>query len=295
VIKAAHGVEDREQAVRRHRLGLALGLDRLGRLRLHGVTDQGVRRRAQQDLTRAGGLLEAGGGIHRVPRREGTPGSGGAGDHRAGVDACANRELDADLGQQSIGQLGHGGVELVGSPDRSQCVVLAHLRKPEDREDRVADELLDRAAVPFDRGARHREVTAHHAAVGLGVQLLAHRGRAGDVGEQKGDGAPRLALGGGRQGRAALQAELGGSRQFRPALGAREASGRRTSPHAGILGVGIARFGGCACRPVDCAVATPAAPDSSGADPDEEKPGSVRQRSRHHLPVAHRPPGTTNE
>ena len=44
--------------------------------------------------------------------------------------------------------------------NRTERVVLAHGRHAEDRHHRVADELLDRAAVPLDRRARDGEVLA---------------------------------------------------------------------------------------------------------------------------------------
>jgi hypothetical protein len=39
------------------------------------------------------------------------------------------------------------------------------------------------------------EVAAHHAAIGLRVERLARRGRAGDVGEEQRDGLADLAFG----------------------------------------------------------------------------------------------------
>ena len=45
-----------------------------------------------------------------------------------------------------------------GGAHRPQRVVLADVRHPEDRHHRVADELLDRAAVPLDRRTHRVEV-----------------------------------------------------------------------------------------------------------------------------------------
>jgi hypothetical protein len=57
-------------------------------------------------------------------------------------------------------------------------------RHPEDGHHGVADVFLDRAAVTLDHLAHAREVAAHHVTQRFWVQLLAQRGRPGDVGEQ---------------------------------------------------------------------------------------------------------------
>jgi hypothetical protein len=56
----------------------------------------------------------------------------------------------------------------------------------EDGHDRVADELLHGAAVPFERTAGLDEEALHHAAGGLRIHRLAQGGRAGHVGEDHG-------------------------------------------------------------------------------------------------------------
>jgi hypothetical protein len=62
----------------------------------------------------------------------------------------------------------------------------------EDGHHRVADELLDRAALALDL-LRHRlEVVAHHRPHVLRVHLLGARGRADDVGEEDRDELERL-------------------------------------------------------------------------------------------------------
>ena len=63
---------------------------------------------------------------------------------------------------------------------------------PEYCENGIADELLDGAAVPFQR-VRHRvEVPPHDAAQTLGIEGLAERRRLGDVGEDHRDDLPGL-------------------------------------------------------------------------------------------------------
>ncbi len=160
-----------------------------------------------------GGLLEPGRGVDRVAGRERAAGTRRPGHDRPGVDAGADLQADAEARAQLLRQRGDRLVEVVGGPHRAQGVVLAHLGHPEHREHRVADELLDGPAVALDRRPGHREVATHHRAVGLRVELLAQRGRAGHVGEQQGHRLADLAPGPGGYRRAALQAELGLVRQ----------------------------------------------------------------------------------
>jgi len=70
---------------------------------------------------------------------------------------------------------------LGGRSDGPERVVLMHPRQAEDGHDRVTDVLLDRAAVPLEGLAHFIEIPRHHLADSLGVQLLAHRGRALEV------------------------------------------------------------------------------------------------------------------
>ena len=60
-------------------------------------------------------------------------------------------------------------------------------RQPEDGHHGVADELLDRAAMARHAVASDRVVASEQAAHLFGVELLAERGRARQVGEQDSD------------------------------------------------------------------------------------------------------------
>src|SRR5439155_12419680 len=99
--------------------------------------------------------------------------------------------------------------QIGGGTHSSQRIVLANDRNAEDGHDGVADELLDRAAVPLDRLLRGLEVTGHHAPEALAVDLLPERGRAGDVAEEDRHGLPRLPRCLGEEGRPARVAEAG--------------------------------------------------------------------------------------
>jgi len=63
-------------------------------------------------------------------------------------------------------------------------VVLAGHRRAPDRHHRIADELLDQAAVPFDGVSRGVEVAGEELADVLGVAALGDRREADEVGEQ---------------------------------------------------------------------------------------------------------------
>ena len=96
------------------------------------------------------------------------PGSAVALDPRRGVDEVARdhalplgTERDRDLAGQDAGpggergiELGDGGDEVERRAHRTLGVVLVRDGRAPDGHHRVADELLDRAAVPFDQPLR---------------------------------------------------------------------------------------------------------------------------------------------
>ena len=81
---------------------------------------------------------------------------------------------------------------LESRPDGAERVVLVDGRHAEHGNDRVADELLDCAAVPFERRLHRVEVAPHHPPQRLGIKPLAERGRVDDVREDDRDHLPRL-------------------------------------------------------------------------------------------------------
>ena len=80
-------------------------------------------------------------------------------------------------------------------PDRAEGVVLVHAGQPEHGHDRVADVLLDPAAVVLEDRAHLVEVAGHDLAQRLGVERLAEIGRALQVGEEDRDGLSSLLRG----------------------------------------------------------------------------------------------------
>jgi hypothetical protein len=198
----------RQQPVGRlARLAPGQGQD-LGRLDLDGVADQAPGAAAEQDLTGAGRLLQPGGQVDRIPDHQRAAQAGIAGHHLAGVDAGVQLEADPPLVPQPFVERPKGGVHAGGRPDRPQGVVLVGGGDAEDGHDRVAGELLHRAAVVADHRPHGVVVAGHDLGQRLGVEPLAERGRAAQVAEQHGDGlagATRPADPG--QGLAAGQAE----------------------------------------------------------------------------------------
>ena len=78
---------------------------------------------------------------------------------------------------------------------RALGVVLVRDRRAEDGHHRVADELLDRAAVPLDLGAQLRVVRRERRADVLRVEPLGACRRADEVGEEDRHDLPLLARG----------------------------------------------------------------------------------------------------
>ena len=163
---------------------------------------------ADQDLARRSGLLEARRDIHRVARDERLAGGRIAGHDLARVHADPRRKGDALVSFELLVEPAENLAHLGGRAGRAKGIVLVHTRDPEHRHDGVADELLDGSAVAFDRRLHLVEVAGHHPAERLGIELLAERGRAGDVAEDHRDRLALLASGlGSSQRRTARRAE----------------------------------------------------------------------------------------
>ena len=174
-VRALGRPRNREQPERRHRLRLPLQRQRLHRLR---PRPRLARARASASPINTspgcGRLLEARRDVDGVTGRQPLLGSR---DDLAGVDA--DPAVDAELRER----LPH----LDRRPARSQRVVLVRRRHAEHRHHRVADELLDRAAVPLDDRLHPLEVAREQSAKRLGIRPLAQRRRTGDVAEEDGD------------------------------------------------------------------------------------------------------------
>ena len=124
------------------------------------------------------------------------------------------------------------GDEVQRRADGALGVVLVGDGCAPDRHHRIADELLDRAAVPADDVARELEVAGQRLADVLGIAALRERREPDEVGEQDRDEAP---LGDRRGVSAAAPSSFAGAGvgraepQTRPRRPARSRTRHRTS------------------------------------------------------------------
>src|SRR4051794_8532467 len=95
---------------------------------------------AKQDLVWRRNLLEAGGGIGGVARRERLARRWVADDNLSGIDPGPYRDLKAPIAFELDVELCEGGSHLERSPDRSKSVVLVRVGDTESCEYSVADE-----------------------------------------------------------------------------------------------------------------------------------------------------------
>ncbi len=113
------------------------------------------------------------------------------------------------------------------SPDRAFGVVVVRDGSSPDRHHRVADELLDRAAVAADDLLAMFEVVRQKLSYGLGVAALGKRREPDQIGEQDGDetafgdghGCPRHGRGGRRRGTDCRLGCRGPARRAEPGAG----------------------------------------------------------------------------
>ncbi len=129
------------------RLALPLGREPLARPDPDSVLHERVGRRADQDLSRLGRLLEPLAEVDRVARHERAPRPGVARDDLAGVDADPAGELDAPDRTQLRVELGEASLHLHPGAHGPERVVLVDHGNAEHGHHLVAPEPLHRAPV----------------------------------------------------------------------------------------------------------------------------------------------------
>ena len=211
-------------------LGLALDHDRLERLVVDPVAGGPEGHLPHNDAVHGRHRLEARRRVDDVARDDAlaVPGtSAERDDGLAGVDPDADGEVEPG---PLVVHLGDRADDPDRGADGSLGVVLVGDGCAEDRHDRVADELLDRAAEALDVGAQARVIRAQGRAHVLRVRVVGAGGEADQVAEQHGHELALLAgsfvLG--REGGAAGEAE---PRAGRVLLRAGRAGQHRASVH----------------------------------------------------------------
>jgi hypothetical protein len=123
----------------------ALQLDRPGVLDDEACPGEPIRGRADEDLARAGGLLQPRGEVHSLPCCE----------RRLGVvdDDLARFDPDPRFELEIV----HGSAYCERCACRAKSIVLMRLGHPERRHDRIARELLDDASVLLHAARDHLE------------------------------------------------------------------------------------------------------------------------------------------
>jgi hypothetical protein len=155
-----------------------------------GVADEPDRGVADDDLAAGGTRFQPLRNDDGVARCEGVAVCRVAGEDLAGVDPGANVDSGAVEAFELVVQAAELSTKLDGRAHGAQRIVLVDDRDPEDGEDGVADELLDRAPVSLEHLARGLVVARPDAPQRLGVEPLAERGRVGHVAEDERDGLP---------------------------------------------------------------------------------------------------------
>jgi hypothetical protein len=148
------------------RLGLALELPEAAVLVADCRLRHPPRRLADEHRSRLGRALDARGRVDEIAGDHALAARADGDSGLAGVHARAQAQLgDAEL----VGERRRRGDEIERRADRPLGVVLVRDGSPPDGHHRVADELLDDAAVPLDEAATRLEVARQQLADLLGI------------------------------------------------------------------------------------------------------------------------------
>ena len=158
--------------------------ERLQLLDLDRIATESPRPRSDQNLARAGCLLVSRGDVGRVARDGQSLGTFSGYQHLTRRGAVRTPSRIPRFRSKVVVQ------ELQTLPDLGSCaqrperVVLPCGRDAENRDDRVADELLDPSSVALDHFADVVEVPSKDVLEDLRVERLAEARGVGDVGEK---------------------------------------------------------------------------------------------------------------
>ena len=144
----------------------------------HALTGEAPRELSDEDLPRGGRLLQPRGDDHRTAGHERRRALVVPGHDLAAVDA------DAQLDRRCWRKVRDDATERHRRTHGALGVVIVRERDPEHRHDRVADELLDGAAVRDQDLPHAREDAGQRSAHDLGVVRGRDFARLDDVGEE---------------------------------------------------------------------------------------------------------------
>src|SRR5262249_25192609 len=134
-----------------------------------------------------------------------------ADDNETSVEALPDPELDTAAPLQFVPIALEGALDTERGMHRAPRMILMSDRRPEQRHDAIAEELVDRAFVPVDFGEHQLEGAGHQPMDDFRVELLTERGETRDIHEQHGD-LLALAFEGALRGKDLLGEVLGGVR-----------------------------------------------------------------------------------
>ena len=104
------------------------------------------------------------------------------------VDADARGQSDAETALDVVVHRVERGLHLERGANRPDSIVFVRRWDTEQADDRIADELLDAAAVALDDRAHRDEVAGQQLGQRLRIDGLGHGGRVDEIGEQDSDG-----------------------------------------------------------------------------------------------------------
>ncbi len=242
--RRARRLERPGQPVHRHCARLAAQRQLAQRLVAEGVARQPPGKRADQHLARRRHGLKPLRDVDRIAGDRialGAAGAEAARHHGTGVDADMQRQRLAGRG---MAELGSPVDHLQRRRQRPLRVVLMRHRGAEQRQQGIADKLVDIAAMRLDALRQRFEQPVLQPPEHLGVQPFAERREAAEVGEQHGDRAP---VGVGLDGTRRRRSGDGGGR--RRSGCAEPGAAARAEGEAGIAGIAAAGTSARLLRP----------------------------------------------